>query len=366
MSRLRVGLDATPLLGAPTGIGRYVRSLTTGLLALPEAPELVLTELTLRRPAPGTAIPGARRSRRRVPARLLQAAWRRTDWPPVELLAGRVDVFHATNYVLPPLRRARGVLTVHDLSYLHHADTVSAATHAYRTLVPRGLRRADVVVVDAAAVGTEVVAEYGVDEARLVVAPLGVDDGWFDVEAPDRSWLAARGLPADYLLFVGSREPRKNLPVLLDAVRQLRASDPDLPPLVLVGPPGWGPALDASGLPEGAVRTPGYLAEGDLRRVVAGARLLAYPSRYEGFGLPPLEALACGTPVVASDLPVLREVLGPHATYAPVGDAAALAGAVADVLAAPPPAAAGVAHARTFTWRRTAERTLAAYRLALA
>ena len=136
--------------------------------------------------------------------------------------------------------------------------------------------------------------------------------------------LAGRGLPERYLLFVGTVEPRKGLPALLSALRLLHDSDeadPATPPLVLAGPPGWGPALETAALPPGAVVSAGYLDTADLRRLVAGAALLAYPSVYEGFGLPPLEAFAAGVPVVASDLPVVREVTGELAALAPVGDA---------------------------------------------
>ena len=141
-----------------------------------------------------------------------------------------------------------------------------------------------------------------------------------------------------------------------------------MPPLVLVGPPGWGEALDLAGLPAEAVRTPGYLPEHDLARVVAGAAALVFPSWYEGFGLPALEALACGTPVVASDLPALREVLGDQAELVPPGDAAALADALARVLEDPggePARAARRARAAAFTWRACAQATLTAYRRAL-
>ena len=141
-----------------------------------------------------------------------------------------------------------------------------------------------------------------------------------------------------------------------------------VPPLVLVGPPGWGEALDTAGLPPGAVRTPGYLPQPDLARVVAGAAAVVVPSWYEGFGLPALEALACGTPVVAADLPALREVLGDQAELVPPGDPAALAGALARVLDDPggePARAARRARAAGFTWETCAQATLSAYRLAL-
>jgi glycosyltransferase involved in cell wall biosynthesis len=348
---VRVGLDATPLLGQRSGVGTYTAGLLPELAALGH--EVVLTAFTWR----GTeGLPAGYARGRRFPARVLQELWMRSDVPPVEWLSGPVEVFHGTNFVLPPTRSAAGVVTIHDLAYEHHADTVAPATLRYRTLVPRALKRGAWAVTATEAVAGEIRERYGTE--RVAVAPLGVDPAWIGAAPPRPA-----GLPEEYLVYVGNIEPRKNLPVLLDAVARLW---PDVPPLVLVGSHTWGPALDASRVPEGAVVLPGYLPHDAVRAVVAHARLLVLPSRYEGFGLPPLEALAAGTPVVVSDLPVLREVLGGHATYAPPGDAGALAAAIGDALAAPPTAReARVAHAATYTWRRCAEATAAAYALAL-
>jgi len=329
--------------------------------------------------------PGVSAAARRAPARLLQEAWARGDRLPVELLTGRADVVHATNFVLPPLRAARGVLTVHDLSYLRTPDTVSAASARYTTLVPRGLRRAAAVITPSRAVAEELIAAYRVDRERVTVTPLGVDGAWFDAAPPGPGWLEKHGFPERYLLFVGSAEPRKNLPVLLAALRGLHGTYPDIPPLVLAGPPGWGPTLDTAGLPAGAVIAAGYLGDADLRTAVAGAVALCFPSRYEGFGLPPLEALAAGTPVVAADIPAVREVTAPVVGAAvrlvPPSDVDRLADALLDVIdgghgslaggatpaahatgAAADPRRAGREHARTYTWARTAARTAAVYR----
>jgi glycosyltransferase involved in cell wall biosynthesis len=274
-----------------------------------------------------------------------------------------------------------------------------------------------VVATPTAAVATEVAEEYRLGSDRLVVTPLGVDTTWRQATPPDPAWLATHGLPERYLLFVGSREPRKNLGTLLAAYRELlgergreaagsrggaaggQGVDPaavapsatapsatapsttpspspsttaaptrEVPPLVLVGPPGWGDALDTAGLPAGAVRTPGYLSEPDLALVVAGAAALVSPSWYEGFGLPALEALACGTPVVASDLPAHREVLGDQARLFPPDDPEALAAALAATLDDPggePARAARRTRAAGFTWENCATATLSAYRRAL-
>jgi glycosyltransferase involved in cell wall biosynthesis len=370
---MRVALDATPLLGVRTGVGQYVSGLVAGLAELDEPEELVLVPFSWRGtrdlPAAAPAGPRVRCGRRRVPARLLRAAWARAPLPPVEWLSGRVDVFHATNFVLPPARRAAGVLTVHDLTYLRLPSMVTAATARYTTLVPRGLARGATVCTPTAAVAAEVVDAYRVEPERVLVTPLGVGAAWFGARPPERAWLDAHALPERYLLFVGSREPRKGLDTLLAAYRELLAATRGVPPLVLAGPPGWGEDLDLAGLPDGAVRMPGYLPERDLVRLVAGAAALVFSSRYEGFGLPPLQALACGTPVVASDLPALREVLGEQADFVPVGDPGALAGALATVLeddGGQDGRAARRRHAARFTWEGCARATMAAYRRALA
>jgi glycosyltransferase involved in cell wall biosynthesis len=361
---LTVGFDATPLLGPRTGIGRYVEYLTGALALSGVALSGVAFTWRGRADLAGALPPGVRASGRRAPARALQAVWTRVDLPPVEWLAGRFEVFHGTNFVLPPLRRAGGVVTVHDLAYLHLPGVVSAASLRYRALVPRSVRRAAVVVTPSQATADAVREAYGVPPDRLAVTPLGVDPLWLSTPKPDKDWLAARGLPPEYLLAVGTLEPRKGLDVLVAAYRALLADTPDAPPLVLVGGAGWGEQPDVAALQADRVVLPGYVDAADLAPIVAGARLLAYPSRYEGFGLPPLEAMAAGTPVVASDLPAVREATAGLVTLVPPGDAGALSAALAAELARDPDPttlAAARAHAAAQTWDRCAELTLAAY-----
>ena len=362
---MRIGLDATPLLGPRTGIGRYttelLRALADGAEAAPGGPDqLVATAFTLRGAGDlGRVVPpGVTVRTRRAPARLLRELWRRWEVPPVSWATGRLDLFHATNFVLPPVGRATGVVTVHDLSFLRVREAVDAASLAYRELVPRSIARAEQVLTPSAAVAAEVVAEYGVDPARVTPVHLGVDPAWSRAR-PDRDWARGRGLPEDYVVAVGTLEPRKNLQVLVDAAAALLADDPGAPDLVLVGPEGWGTRLDLGRFPPGRVHLTGFLDDGDLARVVAGSRALAFPSRYEGFGLPPVEALACGRPVVVSDLPVMREVLGRHARYVPAEDTAAWSQALADLPAADDPVAAAERrqHAAGYSWGACARLT---------
>jgi glycosyltransferase involved in cell wall biosynthesis len=368
---VRVGLDATPLLGRPTGVGRYVSGLVAGLLDRSTPPDLQLTPFTWHGGDLDGLVPASphvRAGGRRAPARLLRELWARGPFPPVEWLSGPVDLFHGTNYVLPPARRAAGVVTVHDLTYLHRPEWVNAESLRYRALVPVALRRAAAVCTDTAAVRTELLDAYpALDPARVHPTLLGVDGSWFAAETPDGAWFAARGLPRSYVLFVGTLEPRKNLRTLLAAYAGPLATA-DVPPLVVVGAPGWGDQIDAATLPEGRVHFTGYVEAADLPGVVAGASCLVLPSLYEGFGLPPLEAFAAGLPAVVGDVPALREVCGEHARYHAPLDAEALAHALTATLSdgGPTTAQARRAHARTFTWTRCADATLAAYEQALA
>lgn len=363
---MRIGFDATPLLGAMTGVGTYAANLLAALAAGYPDDDLVATAFSLRgRGDLGAVVPeGVAVRARPYPARALRLAWGAADLPAVESLCGPVDVFHATNFVLPPTRRAAGVLTIHDLAYLSFPETVSRESLAYRELVPRGIARAAMVVTPSAAVAEQVQDAYRLPADRVAVTPLGVDAAWHRSAPPSGDWLAARGLPTEYLLAVGTLEPRKNLRRLVDAYRILSASDAATPPLVVAGGAGWGDALDEAA--RSHVHLTGRLELDELRTLVAGAAALVFPSLDEGFGLPPLEALACGVPVVANDLPVTREVLGDQALFCDATDPEALAAAVVQVLSAP---AGDVdsrrARAASFTWARCAEATHTAYRRAL-
>jgi len=362
---VRVALDATPLLGTRSGIGHYVAHLSAALAKDPEL-DVVLTAFTWRgqeQLAEMAKPAGPEMRSRRAPARLLRLAWSHGNYPPVELLTGPIDVFHGTNFVLPPTRKAAGVVTVHDLGFVLHPDTVDRTSAAYRTLVPRALERAAVIITPSQAAADDLVEVYGTDRDRIVVTPLGVDPAWALAAPPSASWLRGHGIPESYLLFVGTLEPRKNVHDLVQAHRVLRREDPSTPMLVLAGAAG---ASAVAFAPDDVV-WPGYLPQTELHSLTAGAAALVLPSRYEGFGLPALEALACGVPVVASDLPVLREVTGGLATYVPVGDVAALAAALHETLTRTDSKAARAQRrdwAAGFSWERCATTTVAAYRRA--
>lgn len=383
---LDVGIDATPLLGVRTGVGRYVNGLLAGLATRgsDDDPQLALSltafslrgRAALRHPMAGEGHRSEVVVRHRpVPARLLQASWQRWAFPPVEVLAGRVDIFHATNFVLPPARHAIGIVTVHDLTFARYPETTTPAVQRYRHLVPRSIQRAALVLCPSRSTADDVTEHFGIAPGRVLVTPLGVDGGWADARPPSPQRRLELGLPERYVVFVGTREPRKNLPMLLDASYRARQQDPGALPLVLAGPAGWGPPERGAAEPTAAgkasdVVVTGFLADHDLRSVVAGAAALVLPSLYEGFGLPILEALACGIPVLAADLPVHREVGGDHVTYLPRDADAwahALLGISKDAEAGAQvsrPRTAGREWAAGWTWSRCATATAAAYRVA--
>jgi glycosyltransferase involved in cell wall biosynthesis len=364
---MRIALDATPLLGQRSGIGNYVRGLVDGLASLADGPEVLLTLFSIRGAVPGPLPARTRPAPRRAPARLLRQAWRRVDWPPTELLTGGVDVFHGTNFVVPPLSRAGGVVTVHDLAYLRYAETVTGDALEYAQLVPRALRRGAGVLTVSQAIAEEVQAEYGLPTERVTVAHHGMDPAWSRAQPASAALRDRLGIPREYLLFTGNLEPRKNLGTLVRAHAAARRQDPAVPRLVLVGPAGWGDRWQGAPPDPRDVVLAGYLADEDLRSVVAGAAAVCMPSRYEGFGLPVLEALSAGRPVLASDIPAHREIAGGQAALVPPEDDDAWSGAL---LRLPPDGPAERdrrrAHAAGFTWEQSARAHLRAYRQAAA
>ncbi len=369
---MRVALDAYPLFGPRTGVGTYVHHLITALVELPGAPEVVLPTISLRTSGRAPAIAGTTGHHVRLPFRAVQHLWDRGGFPPAEWVLGAADVFHATNFVAPPLRRTPLVTTIHDLSHERFPDDVDARVARYRRWVPDAIRRSQGIITHATSTADDIAAFYGIPRDRVAAIHLGVDASWAGATPAPESWLAARGIPHRYLLFVGSPTDRKNIALLLRAHSAARASDDAVPPLVLAGPPPDPRALidrvDATD-----VVVAGYLEGKELRSLVAGATALAYPSRYEGFGMPVLEALATGIAVVASDIPVHREISGGHAhlvdlTGPDVADRVdRLRDALTAVSADRPTAdvvRARRAWATAFTWARTAAETLAVYEAA--
>jgi glycosyltransferase involved in cell wall biosynthesis len=357
---LRVAVDVTPLLGRPTGVGAFCSGLLGGLASRGDvAVAAFAVSWRRRRGVAGLVPPGVSVVDRPMPARPLHVAWRHAGVPPLEWFTGPADVVHGTNFVVPPSRRAARVATVHDLTTVRFPELCDGPTLAYPAFVRRALARGAWIHTPSAAVAAEVVDVLGAPTDRVRPVHSGVPA----LPPPDRA--AALGhLPPGtgrYVLAVGTAEPRKDLPGLVAAFDELAGDRPDLA-LVLCGPPGWGSealdsALDASAHRRRIALT-GWVDDATLSGLLSHAAVLAYPSRYEGFGFPPLQAMATGVPVVATRAGALPEVLGDAASMVAVGDTEALAEALARVLDDEAVRADLVARGReraaTYTWERCA------------
>ncbi|MDY7105234.1 MAG: glycosyltransferase family 1 protein [Actinomycetota bacterium] len=297
-----------------------------------------------------------------LPRLALYESWRRLRWPSVQRATGPVDVIHATGYAVPP-RSAPLVVTFHDLAFVHDPTQFTRRGVSFlRACVAAARARADLVLCSSEATLTDCIAE-GFAPERLRVVPLGVggDDVAEDAVAAAR---ARHGLDGRYVVWVGTAEPRKNLPRLLDAFAAL---DRDDVRLALVGPPGWGPDLsERIGALGDRVVVCGFVPAVERDALLAGAEVLCYPSLREGFGLPVLEAMRHGTPVVTSTGTSTEEVAAGAGELVDPRDTAAITAALARVLDDEAHAAAladaGRRRAAEHTWERTASLTVAAYR----
>jgi len=371
---MRICFDVGPALQGRAGLGRYAAELLDALLRVgPEHDYIALrnrgpVRQALNRPLAGLpqhVVPLAN-----IPWRLSTLpAYFMGGWQDRQLPA--CDIFHATDQLLPRLRHIRSVFTLYDVAFALRPETHTRPNRWFLSLMmPRFLRAADALIAISECSKRDAARLYGIEPAKIRVIYLAADRRFRPASTPEQAAARARyELPARYILFVGAIEPRKNLSMLLDAYAPLLSEDPELR-LVIAGPYGWLYApflkrLDALGLRERVI-FPGWVAGEDLPALYSAAEAFVYPSLYEGFGLPVLEALACGTPAVCSDTSSLPEVAGDAALLVAPDDTAgwtaALRRVLNDATLRAEMRARGVRQAARFSWDETARRTLEVYR----
>lgn len=364
---MRVGLDVYQAGHAYGGIARYVRSLVPALTAAAPSDQFILFSNHLRPPEAEWRYESgnARRVNLRLPRRLAQTCWDYLGWPPIETVIGAVDVFHGTHFMLPAVRAARRVLTVHDVMFLRHPELFadrSANERWHRKELLTSLDRTDMVMADSQCTRSDLMEVLDYPKERIRVVLLGVEERFFATSNQAVADVAVRyGLERPYLVFlVGTPEPRKNLRRTVEAAR---LAAPDLP-LVILGRAA--PIRSFLGGDQPGVRLPGAIPDADLPLLLRGAELALYPSLYEGFGLPALEALAAGVPLITSDRGSLPEVVGDAAVLVDPESVEAMAHAIRrlrnDTERRARFVERGVARARELSWRRTAEQVLQVYR----
>lgn len=368
---MRVGLDISPITPDRTGIGTYCYNLLKHLVRL--APEVSFVGFRSGRSRPRTGdLPSPMPVRYvPVPTRLLYATWECTRRPRVDRLLGGLDVFHATNYFLPPVESARRVLSIYDLSFLVRPELCSPKiVRPFSKGIRHFARDADAVIACSESTKQDIVRFLNVDAAKITVAPGAVDEGFTPVPREEAAALLARryGIRTPFLLFVSTLEPRKNVDTLLRSFVRLVGEQPHC--LVLVGPVGWKArglfrTIEMLRLGPRVVR-PGYVPPKDLPAFYSAADAFVLPTRYEGFGLPLLEAMHCGCPVVTSNNSAVPEVVGDAALQVDAEDIEGLASAISRVLVDDPLrerlSSLGRQQARRFSWMRTAEQVLKTYR----
>ncbi len=366
----RIAVDYTAAARQGGGIGRYTRELVGAILAVGGEASLVLL----------TAAAGLGDRWREHKARLagqsvipltfrdlpldddwLARLWQRLRLPlPAEWLTGAADIFYAPDFVLPPLRRRTyALLTVHDLSFLRHPQTFPRALREYLVRsVPRSVARADHILADSNATRDDLITLLHVPPEKVSTLYSGVSARFTAQAQPDeRERLRQRyGIAAPYILSVGTVQPRKNYLRLMEACDPLAERGLEL---VIVGQPAWlAEPILAAAAQRPYVKMLGFCRDEDLPALYRQAELLAFPSIYEGFGLPPLEAMACGTPVVASDASSVPEVVGEAGILVPPEDVAAWRAALRrgldDLELRARLREAGLRRAAQFTWARAA------------
>jgi glycosyltransferase involved in cell wall biosynthesis len=373
-----VGLNAQLLSGRATyrsaGIHHYIANLLDHLPAAAEGLRLTVFVGEAAAGWAGGGAPRLRRSRWPTGNPLARIVWEQLALPLAARQEG-LDLLHALAFVAPLAPACPSVVTVYDLSFLRYPAHFKAANRLYlQTFTGLSCRRARRVIAISHSTRADVVRRFGLPAEQVAVVYPGSEPQFRPLpKAEVEAFRAARGLPEAFVLYLGTLEPRKNVAGLVRAFARARLRGAGGVKLVLAGAPGWKPeeldrALEASGL-AGEVILPGYVPAADKPLWYNAARVFVYPSEYEGFGLPVLEALACGVPVITADTSSLPEVAGQAACLVPPGDEAALAEALhsllADAARRAELAGQGPSQAARFSWPEAAKRTAAVYRQAL-
>ena len=371
---MRILVDYRPAQRERTGVGEFVHELVKALSDRTKRDRndelAIFTSSWKDRPASSLAseMPSVRIVDVRIPVRALLWGWNRMGWPPVEWLAGTHDVVHSQSPLLIPTATAAQVVTIHDLDFLRHPDQMSAEIGRDYPALPRShAARTHGVIVSSNYAAGEVTRELQLDPSRVHVCPPG-RPVWADEVCRRRGALGYRG---KHILFMGTLSLRKNVGTLLEAYARLRAQNADAPPLVLAGhrtpaSARWEERTEQPPL-KGGVTITGYVDSARKIDLYADAAMLVLPSYEEGFGLPVLEAMACGVPVIVSNRGSLPEVAGAAAEPIDPDDAEGFACAMASVIAGDPRPAAerGIAQAAKYSWASCAAAAHDAYQSAI-
>lgn len=367
---MRICIDIQPAIGQRAGVGRYTKNLVEHLGDFAGRDELSMFYFDFKGRGLAFDPPHTRNaSCRWIPGRLVQQSWKRLHWPPFDWFAGAADVYHFPNFAIPPLSRGCKVVTIHDMSFARYPQFAEERNLRYLTsVIAQTAGRADAIITDSRFSAAEITECLHVPPEQVFPIHLGIAPECRRSSPEATSALRRQlGLLRPYILTVGTLEPRKNIPFLIDLFEQLPAFDGDL---VIAGMRGWKyePILHRmqSSRLAPRIRYLEYVEDRHLPALYSGAEAFVTPSFYEGFGFPPLEAMACGTPVVSSSGGSLAEVLGDSALVLPEFRIDAWQDAVTAILTDTTLRQrlieSGLARAQRYDWRETARQTFEIYR----
>jgi glycosyltransferase involved in cell wall biosynthesis len=366
---MKVGIDIRSIFGERSGVGQYTYHLVKALAKVDRENGYLLYSKC----AYDLDFLGNDAFRVRIPKPRLWKLWTQVSVP-IDTRRLGIDVFHGTNFMVPRFATVPTVATVHDLTAQLFPSTHTIYNRFVQRIVPFTLGRCKCIITGSQNTKRDIISHFQIDEGKITVIPYGVSDAF--EKRQDRAYLGEirkkLGLPSRYILYVGTLEPRKNLPFLINAFARLKKEEHLDHRLVLAGARGWRyrqifRTIEERNLVKD-VLTLGYVRQEDLPGLYTMADLFVYPSLYEGFGLPPLEAMACGVPVITSNSSSLPEVVGNAAMTFDPRDSRGLVEKMRTLMGDEELRRSyieqGSIRARQFTWERTARETLKVYAIA--
>jgi len=361
---MKIGIDVTASIYSGTGVASYYRSLVPELIKQGKDCEFVLLGYAMRR------FSDLKLANKKffLPPRLMEILWNKLHVIPVETFTGDLDVFHAWDYLQPPVRKAKIVTTIHDLTTIkfplyHHKSTVEAQTHRLRWV----RREADIVLADSLATKKDIIELLGIPEEKIKVVYLAAGEQFREFRVQSSGFRETEigsikkkyGIDGEYFISVGTLEPRKNLRRVIEAFSGVRSQEFGIRNLVVVGKSGWGENLPKAN----NVNFLGLVEDDDLPGLYAGSAGLIYPSLYEGFGLPVLEAMTVGCPVLTSDRGSLEEVAGKAAVLVDPENIESIVWGIESLRKDREKLIAkGLKRSENFSWEKTVAETLSIYK----
>jgi glycosyltransferase involved in cell wall biosynthesis len=368
---MRIGIDATNLNSGWAGLGQYVSNLARSLSEVDRENQYFI----FARPKIQSELKIKSSNFQFVninqPYRPLRLAWEQYGLP-LQVKRRGIDILHSPHYTMPVIPSCKTVVTFHDMTYKLHPELHRPFhRHFFPRMMNWSARHADQLITVSESTRTDAIRLIGVDPNKVTSIPLAASEQYRQLQASDVKETCARYnlIPGQFLCYVGVLEPRKDVPLLIKAYSKIADSINGMP-LVIIGKKGWMfdeifRQITDLGL-EKQIKIPGYVSTSDLVGLYNGAKVFVYPSRYEGFGLPILEAMQCGTPVITTNISSMPEVAGGAAVLITPGNVDELVAAMRKVLTDPGLAESlsrkGIARASDFSWRRCARETLQVYK----